>query len=110
MSTTTMTFDELPKLVSCLVNEVNELKSLLQKKEQSTTIDSKTPISIKEAAKFLNVAHPTLYGYCQQSLIPHYKKSKKIYFFKDELIEWINSGKIKTVNELQDELRKKIER
>ena len=103
--TSNLPFDELPNLVSSLVSEVNGLKSLLLKKEQPRKVDSKIPISINEACKLLNLSKSTLYGYCQQSLIPQYKQSKKLYFYKSELLEWINNGKVKTINELRDELK-----
>ena len=38
--------------------------------------------------------------------IPNYKQGRTVYFFEDELLEWIASGKVKT----NEELRKEAER
>ena len=36
-------------------------------------------------------------------LIPCYKNGKKLYFFEDELLDWISKGKKKTLQEIQSE-------
>jgi len=36
-------------------------------------------------------------------LIPCYKNGEKLYFFEDELLDWISKGKKKTLQEIQSE-------
>jgi hypothetical protein len=31
--------------------------------------------------------------------IPHYDKGRKIYFFEDELIKWVEQSRVKTFEE-----------
>jgi excisionase family DNA binding protein len=50
-------------------------------------------LSFKEAAKFLNLAAPTLYKKTSKGEIPFLKSGKKILFNKARLIEWLNNSK-----------------
>ena len=34
--------------------------------------------------------------------IPHYKNGKKLYFYEDELLDWIAQGKRKTIQEIEE--------
>jgi hypothetical protein len=36
-------------------------------------------------------------------MLPCYKNGKKLYFFEDELLEWITNGKKKTMQEIESE-------
>lgn len=56
----------------------------------------------QEAADFLGDALATLYGRTSKNEIPFYKRGKKLYFKKSELIEWIEAGKCRSVYELID--------
>jgi excisionase family DNA binding protein len=60
-------------------------------------------LNITEAADFLHLAKPTIYGLVSQSKIPCMKKGKKLYFSKAELMAWLQQGKRKTAAELQEE-------
>ena len=48
----------------------------------------------------LKLAGP-LYGYVQRNEIPYHKKGNRLYFFKSEIIDWIKTGKQKTLKELE---------
>jgi len=39
----------------------------------------------------------------RKRLLPCYKNGKKLYFFEDELLEWISNGKKKTLQEIKSE-------
>ena len=60
-------------------------------------------LTIEQAADFLHLAKPTIYGLVSQSKIPCMKKGKKLYFSKAELIAWLQQGKRKTITELQED-------
>lgn len=67
-------------------------------------------LTIQEAAKFLNLSVATLYGYVHQSEIPVSKKRKRLYFSKQELLEWIKTGRKKTVSEIETEANHYLQR
>jgi hypothetical protein len=37
-------------------------------------------------------------------MLPCYKNGKKLYFFEDELLDWISKGKKKTLLEIESEV------
>jgi predicted DNA-binding transcriptional regulator AlpA len=57
-------------------------------------------LDVNQAAAFIGIAKATLYGKCSEKLIPHFKKGKKLYFDQNELIEWLKSGKRKTIDDI----------
>lgn len=61
------------------------------------------PIDIEEACRIIGKAKPTVYALVRKRLIPCYKSGKKLYFFEDELLEWISKGKKKTLQEIESE-------
>lgn len=49
-------------------------------------------------------AKPTIYTLVRKRVLPCYKNGKKLYFFEDELLEWIAKGKKKTMQEIESEV------
>lgn len=95
-------FEDLPFAVTELQKGQNELKALLlQKAEPQKEIE--TPINLDEVTKITGLTKPTLYGYVQRNEIPYNKKGNRLYFFKSEIIDWIKTGRQKTLKELQGE-------
>lgn len=101
-----LSFDKLPKAVSLLMAEVLELKALVIEANNSRKITSKsrTPIGIDEACQITGKAKPTIYALVRTRVLPSYKAGKKLYFYEDELLKWIESGKRKTSSEMREEV------
>jgi excisionase family DNA binding protein len=95
----TPTFDQLPYVVAQLTNELQELKTLLLQKVNSNP-EIETPINIKDVSQLTELSLPTLYGYVSRNEIPYYKKGNRLKFFKSEIIDWIKTGKQKTIKEV----------
>ena len=38
-------------------------------------------------------ARSTIYRNFSEGSLPHYKQGKRLYFFKNEVLEWIRKGK-----------------
>jgi excisionase family DNA binding protein len=101
MNTNVVSFENLPQAVSLLLEKVDSLEQLL--KSQQTIISqapSDRPMSITEAAKFVNLTVPTLYGFVSKRTIPFSKVGKRLYFSETELTSWIQSGRKQTRDEL----------
>ncbi|MGC6413596.1 MAG: helix-turn-helix domain-containing protein [Bacteroidia bacterium] len=62
-------------------------------------------MDVNQASKFLHLAKQTLYGLTSERLIPYLKRGKRIYFKKEELLNWVNQGKMKTREEIVNEGR-----
>lgn len=57
-------------------------------------------MDVEQASRFLHLAKQTLYGLTSERLIPFLKRGKRIYFKREELLNWVNQGKMKTREEI----------
>lgn len=104
MDANEITFENLPKAVARLANEIAEIKSLVEKGQTPVVSQKRMPIGIDEACEIIGKAKPTIYALVRKRLLPCYKNGKKLYFFEDELLEWIAKGKKKTMQEIESEV------
>jgi excisionase family DNA binding protein len=93
-----LTFDQLPKAVSELLDKVSKIEDILSQEHKESEADG--PFSIEQAAAYLNLSISTIYGKVCRREIPVSKKGKRLYFNKVELLEWIGSGKKRTLTEV----------
>ena len=56
----------------------------------SPPVDDDIPINVEEAAKFLGISKQTVYQNIDR--IPHKKRFGRLYFFKKELLSYLNDG------------------
>jgi len=99
-----LTFDQLPKAVTMLTNEVSELKRLLMERQaEPSTKSNDNPLSIREAAEFLNLSVPTLYSKVSRGELPVMKRGKRLYFSKLELMDYLKAGRRKSNAEIAAE-------
>ena len=101
METNEINFENLPKAVAHLISELAEIKGLVEKGQTTIAPAKKHPIDIEEACQIIGKAKPTVYALVRKRMIPCYKNGKKLYFFEDELLEWISKGKKKTLYEIE---------
>lgn len=101
--TPTLTFDQLPEAVTTLLNEVSLVKSLLLKQQVITPATDETNqfLTIQEASQFLMLSIPTIYSKVSRKELPHYKRGKRLYFRKTDLIDFLKSGRVLTADEAQ---------
>ena len=102
MSENEITFEKMPQAIAMILSEVSNIKHLIEKEREP--IKSRKPIEIEEACKIIMKARPTVYALARKGQIPSYKNGKKLYFYLDELLAWIDSGKRKTTAELKAEI------
>jgi excisionase family DNA binding protein len=56
-------------------------------------------LTVQDAAKFLSLTVPTVYGLISKGELPVMKRSKRCYFSKVELIDYLKQGRRKTLAE-----------
>ena len=56
------------------------------------------------AADVIRKAKPTIYTLVRKGLLPAYKKGKKLYFYEDELLAWIENGRRKSAEQTYEEM------
>ncbi|MFV0420550.1 MAG: helix-turn-helix domain-containing protein [Dysgonomonas sp.] len=105
MEANEISFENLPKAVAHLVSELAEIKSLVEKGQALIVPQKRIPIDIEVACQIIGKAKPTVYALVRKRMIPCYKSGKKLYFFEDELLEWIAKGKKKTIQEIETEAK-----
>jgi excisionase family DNA binding protein len=89
-----ITFEQLPSALTSLFEKVENIERLLQQKAEPQT-ESDDLLTIQQAASFLKLSVPTLYGLVSRSKLPVNKRGKRLYFSKHELTDWIKAGRKK---------------
>lgn len=84
---------------SSVLNALKKKASGLEKSEESPEI-----LNLEQVSALLNLAKPTIYSLTSKRKIPYFKKGKKLYFKKSEILVWIEQGKQKTVSEEKSEM------
>lgn len=101
-----LTFEQLPQAVTMLTKEVSELKRLLiEKQEQLPTDQPEQLLTIQEAAEFLSLTVPTMYSKVSKGELPVMKRSKRLYFSRTELMEYLKDGRKKSNTEIEAEAK-----
>lgn len=99
-----LTFNDLPTAVTMLTKEVSELKRLLiEKQEQEPIEQTEQLLTVQETAQFLNLTVPTIYSKVSKGELPVMKRGKRLYFSRDELMEYIKEGRKKSNAEIEAE-------
>ncbi|MHA7101253.1 helix-turn-helix domain-containing protein [Roseivirga pacifica] len=96
---TQITKDELEELIQRVLVE-----SLEKAKPNTELLESqKGLLNIEEASDFLSLKVPTLYQKVSKREIPFLKRSKRLYFKREDLIQYLEKGRVKSVSEIQEE-------
>lgn len=103
-----ITFEQLPEAVSKLYTKLENIERLLLVNGQESRLEGDNLLTIQQAAEFLSLSVPTLYGLVSKSQIPVSKRSKRLYFSKQELTAWVKAGRKKTVSEIEETAHKYI--
>ena len=90
MQNETVTFDKLPEAVGYLTEQVIELKRMVPELQPPAS-DKHVLVEIEDACRIIRKAKPTIYTLVRKGQLPAYKKGKKLYFYEDELLQWIES-------------------
>jgi excisionase family DNA binding protein len=106
MNENEISFENLSKAIAHLANEIAEIKTMVQNVQITKSKERSIPIGIDEVSRIIGKAKPTIYTLVRQRQIPSYKYGKKLYFFEEEILEWITRGKKKTIQEIEAEVFK----
>jgi len=93
------TQEELARLVERVVR-----RTLLDVESKGAKVPESQLLTVKEAASFLDLAVPTLYKLTSNREIPFFKRGKRVYFRKEELVKWVEQGRKKTREEIAEEV------
>ena len=96
-----LTLLNVPKAVNYLINEIAEMRVLLEHIESQLGlgVDKHQPIGIEDACRILDQTKNGINKMVRNCSIPHYLKEKKVYFFEDELVKWVEKDRVPTFQE-----------
>jgi excisionase family DNA binding protein len=94
-----ITFEQLPKAITQLYDKVSNIERLLIEKGNDPQAETDELLTVQDAAKFLSLSVPTIYGLISKNELPVMKRSKRCYFSKVELINYLKQGRKKTIAE-----------
>lgn len=87
-----ITFDKLPEAVTYLTEQVSAIKEMVSTLRPSAP-EERSLIGIDEACEVVQKAKPTIYALVRKGIIPAYKRGKKLYFYREELLQWVEGGR-----------------
>ena len=91
---TNITFEQMPQALAEVLSQVRLIKEAVMNGDNSRSSGrgSHVLVDIDRACEITGKSKHTLYRYTSQRKIPFCKKGRTIYFFEDQLYEWIESG------------------
>ncbi len=95
----------IPEIKQLFRQELEAYFSVAQPLEQPETDQL---LTVKQAGELLNLSVPTIYGLVSRSEIPVSKRGKRLYFSKQELLQWVKEGRKKTKSEIEAEAQSYI--
>jgi excisionase family DNA binding protein len=98
-----MKFEDLPVAISELLEKVDRIELYLKTVRSIQNQEGGELLNIADAGKLLGLSKNTIYKMVQKRILPHSKRGKRLYFLKEELMNWIKGGKKKTETELTAE-------
>ena len=83
------TFNDVP----CLLANIDEKLGIIVEWIQSggSQQDPHAILTIDEAVAFTGYSKSAIHSATSKDTIPHFKRGNKLFFFKDELVEWLMS-------------------
>ena len=80
-----------------MFDKLTAIETLLLATQQSR------PLTLKEAAEFLDFSRSYLYRLTSQGRVPCYKpEGKRVYFDRAELVNWLKRNRIRPQEEIEE--------
>jgi len=86
-----LSFNDLPEKIGEILKYVQKLEEKVEK--LSSNSSPKEHYTAEEAADFLNIKIKTLYNLKESNDIAYCKPSKKIYFLKEDLMDYLKASR-----------------
>lgn len=110
-----ITFDNLPKAITRLLQDVEVIKNMLLNNPTYTKTEPVLPLekdllTVEDVSGKLGITKGAIYNLTYMRQIPCFKRGRRIYFDAKELDIWIRTDRRKTIKELQDEANLAIQK
>ena len=94
-----ISFEQLPAAVSQVFAKLENIERLLSEGLNNKPTESDELLTVQAAAAFLSLSVPTIYGLISKRELPVMKRSKRCYFSKAELMNYLRKGRNRTIAE-----------
>ena len=82
-----------------ILEKLNSIETAIEKLNTASKSEEDF-MNIDQVSSFIGLAKSTVYGLIHKQKIPYFKASKRLYFKKSDIVNWITSSKVKTKQEL----------
>ena len=96
----------LSKLEPIFKRWIKEAQTELQPIKVEPTYHPEQFLTIQQASEFLRLSVQTLYSKVSKGELPVMKRSKRLYFSRTELMEYIKEGRKKSKVEIEQEVKR----
>lgn len=83
------TFNDIPVLLARIDGKLGIIAAWIQ--NGASQQDPHAILTIDEAVAFTGYSKSAIHSATSKDTIPHFKRGNKLFFFKDELVEWLRS-------------------
>ena len=83
------TFNDIPVLLARIDDKLGIIAAWIQ--NGASRQDPHAILTIDEAVAFTGYSKSAIHSATSKDTIPHFKRGNKLFFFKDELAEWLKS-------------------
>lgn len=83
------TFNDIPVLLARIDDKLGIIAAWIQ--NGASQQDPHVILTIDEAVAFTGYSKSAIHSATSKDTIPHFKRGNKLFFFKDELVEWLKS-------------------
>jgi len=81
-----------------ILNKLTNLENLIKKGQ------TEKPLTLNEAAQYLDISKSYIYKLTCSNKIPHFKpQGKRLYFAKSELDSWLMRNPVKSTTDIEQE-------
>ena len=102
-----MKIDKNRPMYSLSVEEYIELNQEILKSmknpEAEVEKNNTEIMNIEEAAVYLKMAKQTVYSMISRRILPYFKRGKRVFFRRAELLTWLEKGRKYTKEEIQSD-------
>lgn len=98
-----VTFNTMPEALQLIADRLEKVERLLTTglEPQPQQQPAEGLLTIQEAAEFLRLSIPTIYAKVNRRELPFMKRSKRLYFDKTELLDYLKKGRALTAEEAE---------
>ena len=102
-------FEDLPDILNRIEGRLERIEEILSEKFNQEAPEDDI-LGAKQASRILKFSVPTLYSKVCRREVPFYKRGNRLYFSKHKLLEWIQNGKKKSLNEISADAMKVVKK